>query len=149
MCNTITGETWTHIYSSQIGTWQQTTVRIPPKPNLVNQWILWRLITGVWGRGYLEKHKLLKKKKLKVHSIKGDSSQNLETRSALHSLQPTGQVEDCLSQASQAVLVFSILVSWYLMLEGSVVAPSLFSSSAYLTVSKKVFLLIYVWGAGV
>lgn len=40
---------WTNIYSPQLGNQHQTKVRISPKSNLVNQWVL-GFLTGVWVR---------------------------------------------------------------------------------------------------
>lgn len=54
------GKMRTSIYSLQIGDQKQTTLKIPPKTNLVSQWVLSWLLAETWVRGYLQDWKWLK-----------------------------------------------------------------------------------------
>lgn len=45
LCGTIRGEAGTNIYTPQTGNWQQTKVWVPPKSDLVEQWVLLGFIT--------------------------------------------------------------------------------------------------------
>lgn len=47
----------THLYSPQIGSPQETKVWIPPKSDLVNQWALIGLLTGIWMEACLWEQK--------------------------------------------------------------------------------------------
>ena len=50
LCDTFPQERWISIYLSQIRSQEQTKVQKPPKSNLVNTWVLLRLLTGVCGK---------------------------------------------------------------------------------------------------
>lgn len=48
LCDTVPGETWTNVYSCQIGNSRQTKVQILPKSNFGELWVLLGLCTEIW-----------------------------------------------------------------------------------------------------
>jgi hypothetical protein len=69
-----------HVYLPQIGNPQQIKVQIAPKSNLVNQWVLLGLLTGIRIGDYFLEQKQLKDSCItKAHPSMGDSSQKLGT----------------------------------------------------------------------
>lgn len=49
---TLCWEREANIYSPQPGNQWQINLRIPPESNLMDQWVLLRVFTGVWVKGY-------------------------------------------------------------------------------------------------
>lgn len=109
-----------HVHSPNIEIQWQTWVWRPPKFNLVNQWDLLELHTGVWMRNYIQEQKWLKDIcVIKAYPSKSDSSQKLRTWIILYSLQADQQVSECLFQASQLMETSSRQQGWLLLLPDS------------------------------
>lgn len=80
--------------STQMSAYLRKGAHDRPKSSLINQQILLELLTGIWRNGYLEEWKLLKDSFItKAHYSVNDSSQKLETRSTLYSLQQLSRLE--------------------------------------------------------
>lgn len=110
-------------------------VWITPKSNLVNQCGLLRLLTGVWVRGYLQKHKWLKDSCVtKAHLSMRDSSQRLGSWRNSLSLQVAWQAGEWPFLVAQ--LIFAS--SWHLAF-----SESLWSLPC-LRVASEVF-SVYSW----
>lgn len=88
-------------------------VRVPPKSNLMNQWLLLGFLTGIWVGSYIKEQEKLKSSCItKAHS----SITKLGTKSTLHSSQTAQQAEDCLSQVPRSVWTSFRQLSCFLLL---------------------------------
>lgn len=73
---------------------------MPPKCNYVNQWVLLRLLTGLWVKNCLQSKMAVSPK---VHSQCEWQLIKLETWSILHSVHGTQRLGECLLQVAQLV----------------------------------------------
>ena len=131
------------IYSPHIGSPWQTKIRILPKSNLVNQWVLLGSLTKTWERGFFQKQKWLKDSWIdKVHSSPmSDSSQR--NKPGAHCI-TCGQLSKVGQHFFFQVVSASFRhLSWSLLLSGSLSVLRIFAAwSIWERISVVLFVVV-------